>query len=53
MKQEKVGVVKEDFQVELEDKTWIDLDPTMQLTPAFDVKVGDKIKITIDKEESK
>ena len=48
---EKTGVVKADYQVALDDGSWVDLDPCMQRTPAFDVKPGDRVKITIEKEE--
>lgn len=48
---EKTGVVKADYQVALDDGTWGDLDPCMQMTPAFDVKPGDRVKITVTKED--
>ena len=46
----KTGVVKADYQVALDDGGWVDLDPCMQMQPAFDVKPGDKIKITVTKQ---
>ena len=48
--EEKSGVVKADLQVYLDDGTWVDLDPAMQQTPAFDVKPGDRVKITVTRE---
>lgn len=44
-----VGKVLEDFQIKLENGSFIDLDPCMQLNPAVDVKAGDKVKIIISK----
>jgi hypothetical protein len=35
----------------MDDGTWIDLDPSMQQKPAFDIKEGDKIKVYIVKVE--
>lgn len=46
----KTGVVKADYQVALDDGGWVDLDPCMLMQPAFDVKPGDKIKITVTKQ---
>jgi len=43
----KSGIVKDNYQIKLDDGHWIDLDPTMQLNPAFDVRKGDKVTIVI------
>lgn len=50
-RQEKTGVVKADFQVAMDDGSWVDLDPCMQMQPAFDVKPGDKVRIIIENKE--
>lgn len=47
----KSGVGSKDHYIQFEDGTYIDLDPTMQLNPAFDIKEGNKVKIYILKEE--
>lgn len=50
-RQEKTGVVKADFQVAMDDGSWVDLDPCMQMQPAFAVKPGDKVRIIIENKE--
>lgn len=51
IKKAKNGIVDKDNFIKFDDGTWIDLDPTMQLKPAFDVKVGEKVKVIIIKEQ--
>lgn len=48
--QVKVGKVGLDKQIYFDDGTWVDLDPAMQQTPAFDVKPGDRVKVIVTKE---
>lgn len=43
------GIVLEDFQIKFHNGSYIDLDPSMQLKPAFNVKAGDKVKIKVIK----
>lgn len=47
----KSGVGNNDNYIQFEDGTWIDLDPSMQLNPAFDIKEGEKVKVLVIKEE--
>lgn len=47
----KSGVGSKDHYIQFKDGTWIDLDPTMQLNPAFDIKEGNKVKVYILKED--
>ena len=47
--QVKVGKVGLDKQIYFDDDTWIDLDPSMRNTPAFDVKSGDRVKVIVKK----
>lgn len=47
--QVKVGKVGLDKQIYFDDDTWIDLDPSMRNTPAFDVKPGDRVKMIVKK----
>lgn len=47
---EKIGVGNNDNYIQFEDGTWIDLDPSMKLKPAFDVKEGEKVKVILIKE---
>ena len=47
----KSGVGNNDNYIQFDDGTYIDLDPSMQLKPAFDVKEGDKVKVIIVKEK--
>lgn len=51
IKNAKSGVINKDYFIRFDDGTWIDFDPTMQLKPAFDVKVGEKVKVIIIKEQ--
>ena len=37
--------------IKFEDGTWIDLDPSEQLKPAFNVNEGDKVKVIVIKED--
>ena len=52
MKGAKNGVVCDgnDY-IKFDDGTWIELDPTMQLNPAFVLKDGDKVKVIVLKED--
>ena len=43
--------VDKDYYIKFSDETWIDLDPSMQLKPAFGLNKGDKVKIIVLKEE--
>lgn len=47
----KSGVGNNDNYIQFEDGTWIDLDPSMQLKPAFDIKEGEKVKVLAIKED--
>lgn len=51
MKETKSGVVTDGIYIRFDDKTWIDLDPSMSLNPAFDVKDGERVKVIIIKED--
>lgn len=51
MKGAKSGIGNYDNYINLEDGTWIDLDPSMQKKPAFNVSEGDKVKVIVIKEE--
>ena len=51
MKDAKSGIGNYDNYIKFEDGTWIDLDPSEQLKPAFNVNEGDKVKVLILKEE--
>ncbi len=50
MKEAKSGVGNNDNYIQLDDGTWIDLDPSMGLKPAFNVEEGEKVTIAIIKE---
>ena len=47
----KSGVGNNDNYIQFEDGTWIDLDPSMQLNPAFNAKEGEKVKVLVIKED--
>jgi len=47
----KSGTVQKDLQIILDDGTYIDLDPSMQLKPSFSVKEGERVKVVISKED--
>ena len=49
----KSGVGNIDHYIQMDDGTWIDLDPCMKLTPAFDIREGEKVKVIIIKEDKK
>ena len=52
MAKTKSGTVQKDNQVILDDGTYIDLDPSMQLKPSFvGLKEGDRIKVIVIKED--
>lgn len=51
MKDAKSGIGNYDNYIKLEDGTWIDLDPSMQKKPAFNVKEGEKVKVLVIKED--
>ena len=51
MAKAKGGTVQKDYQIIMDDGTWIDLDPSMQLKPAFNVNVNDKVKVIVTKED--
>lgn len=51
MKGAKSGIGNYDNYIKFEDGTWIDLDPSEQLKPAFNVNEGDKVKVIVIKEE--
>lgn len=52
MAKAKSGTVQKDNQVILDNGTYIDLDPSMQLKPSFvGLKEGDRIKVIIIKEK--
>lgn len=51
MKDAKSGIGNYDNYIKFEDGTWIDLDPSEQLKPAFNVNEGDKVKVIVIKEE--
>lgn len=52
MAKAKSGTVQKDNQVILDNGTYIDLDPSMQLKPSFvGLKEGDRIKVIIIKED--
>lgn len=51
MKDAKSGIVTSDNYIKFEDGTWIDLDPTMQINPAFSYKSGGKVRVLLIKEE--
>jgi len=51
MSKAKGGTVQKDYQIIMDDGTWIDLDPSMQLKPAFNVNVNDKVKVIVTKED--
>ena len=51
MNKAKSGIGDKDNYIKFEDDTWLDLDPTMKLKPAFDVKEEDKVKVIIIKED--
>lgn len=46
----KSGIVTSENQVKMDDGTWLDLDPTMQLKPVFDIKTDEKVKVLILRE---
>ena len=51
MKDAKSGIGNYDNYIKFEDGTWIDLDPSEQLKPAFNVNEGDKVKVIVIKEK--
>ena len=51
MKTAKSGIGNNDNYIQFEDGTWIDLDPSMQLKPAFNVKEGEKVKVLVIKKD--
>lgn len=51
MKTAKSGIGNNDNYIQFEDGTWIDLDPSMQLKSAFNVKEGEKVKVLVIKED--
>lgn len=51
MAKAKGGTVQEDYQIIMDDGTYIDLDPSMSLKPALAVKAGERIKVIVIKEE--
>lgn len=51
MAKAKGGTVQKDYQIIMDDGTYIDLDPSMQLKPAFNVNVNDKVKVIVTKED--
>ena len=51
MKDAKSGIGNNDNYIQFKDGTWIDLDPSMLLKPAFNVKEGEKVKVIIIKDE--
>lgn len=51
MKGAKSGIGNYDNYIKFEDGTWIDLDPSEQLKPAFNVNEGDKVKVIVIKED--
>lgn len=50
MKDAKSGVCSNDNYIQMDDGTWIDLDPSMQLKPAFNIKEGEKVRVLVIKE---
>ena len=51
MAKAKCGTVQKDYQIIMDDGTYMDLDPSMQLKPAFNVNVNDKVKVIVTKED--
>jgi len=51
MKEAKSGVGNNGYFIEFDDGTFIDIDPAMQLKPAFHVEEGEKVRIAIIKED--
>ena len=51
MEQAKSGIVGDDLQIMLDDGGCVDIDPSMQLKPAFNVKPGDRVRVVIVKED--
>lgn len=51
MRDAKSGIGNNDNYIQFEDGTWIDLDPSMQLKSAFNVKEGEKVKVLVIKED--
>lgn len=47
----KIGVGNNDNYIQFEDGTWIDLDPSMQLKSAFNVKEGEIVKVLVIKDK--
>ncbi len=47
MKDAKSGIGNYDNYIKFDDGTWIDLDPSEQLKPAFNVNEGDKVKVIV------
>ena len=45
------GTVQEDYQIIMDDGTYIDLDPSMSLKPSLAVKEGERIKVIVIKED--
>ena len=51
MAKAKSGIGNNDNYIQFEDDTWIDLDPSMQLKPSFNVEEGEKVKVLVIKED--
>ena len=51
MAKAKGGTVQKDYQIIMDDGTYIDLDPSMSLKPSLAVKEGERIKVIIVKED--
>ena len=51
MAKAKGGTVQEDYQIIMDDGTYIDLDPSMSLKPSLAVKEGERIKVIVIKED--
>ena len=51
IKDAKCGVGNNDNYIQFEDGTWVDLDPSLLMKPAFCVKEGEKVKVIFIKEE--
>ena len=47
----KSGVVYDGDYIKFDDRTWIDLDPSLSLKPAFELKEGETVKVVILKED--
>lgn len=51
MAKAKGGTVQKDYQIILDDGTYIDLDPSMSLKPSLAVKEGERVKVIVIKED--